>query len=304
LRRILYHRHRKRPQALVHERALKAQPAVSEKSWPGVGIILPTRDRPELLEGCLEGLKTMTDYPDFEVIVIDNGTVDKRAVSMLAALRSDPRFKVIRDDGPFNYSRLCNAGVRATEKPYLTFLNNDILMRDRNWLKALIEVCRQPRAGVVGAKLLFPNGQLQHAGVVLGTGGLAGHCYFNSREDTAGYLSELGVIREVSAVTGACCALERAKFLAVGGLDEINFPIELNDIHLCLQIAEKGWQNYWTPKSSLIHFQSASRGVAERPSDRFAQERTHFLEKWAHVARDDPYFHPALSLFAHRPALG
>lgn len=302
LSRILYRR--RRSQTAISETKNDIRSDARVKDWPGVGIILPTRDRPDLLEACIEGLKTKTDYPDFEVIIMDNGTVDVRALSILNSLRCDPRFKIIRDDRPFNYSRLCNTGVQTTKQPYLAFLNNDVRMIEPNWLKALLEICLRPDAGVVGSKLLFPNGRLQHAGVVLGVGGLVGHSYFNSPENSVGYFSELVVTREVSALTGACCAIERTKFLAVGGLDEVNFPIELNDIDLCLKIAEQGWQNYLAPKSVLTHFQSASRGVAERPSDRFAHERTHFLEKWGHVVANDPFFHPALSLFAHRPSLG
>lgn len=272
--------------------------------WPGVSIVLPTRDRPGLLDVCLSGLRTATDYPDFEVIVVDNDTKDSEALAILSAAQSDPRFKVIRETGPFNYSRLCNAGVRAAQKQFLAFLNNDIIVSEPNWLKALISVCRLPRSGMVGAKLLFPDGKLQHAGVTLGMGGLCGHSYFNAPGDEAGYLSELRSIREVSAVTAACCAVERTKFLAASGFDEINFPVELNDIDLCLRIAEQGWQNYWTPHSVMIHLQSASRGVAERPHDTFAKERAYFFERWGHLIRNDPYFHPAMALFAHRPALG
>lgn len=303
VRRILYQRDRASGPTLVSAGAHPMPSAAAAKDWPGVAIVVPTRDRPELLDACIEGLTAMTDYPDLEVVVIDNGTTDPDALAMLAALRSDPRFKVIRDDGPFSYSRLCNAGAAAVGKPYVTFLNNDIVMLDRNWLKALISVCRKPNAGMVGAKLLFPDGRLQHAGVVLGLGGVAGHCYFKLREDDPGYLSELSATREVSAVTGACCAVERGKFLAVGGFDEVNLPIELNDIDLCLRLAEKGWQNYWTPDAILIHLQAASRGAADRPSDVYARERAYFLSRWEHVIRDDPHFHPALSLYAQWPAL-
>jgi len=301
--RLLYRRTRPSPGAKAVRRNSKVQTS-QPPEWSGVAIVLPTKDRPDLLETCLAGLKTKTEYPDLEVIIVDNGTTDQTALSILSEVQSDPRFSIIRETGPFNYSKLCNAGVHSTKQPFLVFLNNDIVVNERNWLKALMKVCQQPQAGVVGAKLLFPNGRLQHAGVTLGIGGLCGHSYFNAPSDETGDLAELTGVREVSAVTAACCAVSRKKFLAVGGFDEINLPVELNDIDLCLRIASQGWQNYWTSESTMIHLESASRGVARRHSETFAKERAYFIDRWLHIVRDDPYFHPALSLFAHRPALG
>jgi GT2 family glycosyltransferase len=187
--------------------------------------------------------------------------------------------------------------------PVLVFLNNDIAMRDHSWLKSLVHWAVKPDIGVVGAKLLFPNGKIQHAGVVLGLGGLAGHLYRGEAATEKGHLGELQVPHELGSVTAACIAVERTKFEMVGGFDADNLPIEFNDIDLCLRFAERGWRTLWTPDAALYHKQSASRGLQLRPFTVYRKEREYFVKRWAHVIRDDPYFHPALSLFSHRPAL-
>ena len=153
------------------------------------------------------------------------------------------------------------------------------------------------------AKLLFPNGRLQHAGVVLGFGGIAGHVYRRLPQDYRGYLDQLTVPHEVAAVTGACMAVERSKFEAVGGFDAEHLPVDLNDIDLCLRIAERGWTNLWTSEATLIYHQSATRGIDPDPFELYRKERAYFVERWAHMIRDDPYFHPGLSLHAHDVAL-
>jgi GT2 family glycosyltransferase len=185
----------------------------------------------------------------------------------------------------------------------LVFLNNDVAMLDRGWLKAMVRWAIKPDIGVVGAKLLFPNGLIQHAGVVLGFGGIAGHIYRRLPRDHRGYLAQLAVPHEVAAVTGACIAVERSKFEAVGGFDAENLPVDLNDVDFCLRIAEKGWTNIWTPEATLIHHQSATRGIDSNPFELYGKERAYFVQRWSHVIRDDPYFHPGFSLYAHNVAL-
>jgi O-antigen biosynthesis protein len=151
--------------------------------------------------------------------------------------------------------------------------------------------------------LLFPDGRLQHAGVVLGFGGIAGHLYRSMPADHSGYCNRLTTPHEVGAVTAACIAVERYKFEAVGGFDAENLPVDLNDMDLCLRISEHGWTNLWTPEAVLIHLQSATRGIDPDPFALYRQERTYFVRRWAEKIRDDPYFHPALSLFSHEVAL-
>jgi GT2 family glycosyltransferase len=302
LRRVLYHR---RASGVRAEAPIRpgSSAAKQELAWPPVGIVIPTRDRADLLAECLGGLKDRTDYPAYEIVVVDNGSTAPDALALLRDLKSDPRVKVVERPGPFNFSALSNDGAKATAAPILAFVNNDIVVVDPGWLKPMVRFAVMPGIGVVGAKLLFPDGRLQHAGVVLGFGGIAGHLYRRMPADHRGYLGRLTVAHEVGAVTAACIAVERYKFEAVGGFDAENLPVDLNDMDLCLRISERGWASLWTPESVLIHLQSATRGIDPDPFVLYRQERTYFVRRWAEKIRDDPYFHPALSLFAHEVAL-
>jgi GT2 family glycosyltransferase len=234
---------------------------------------------------------------------MDNGSTEPDALALLSDLRRTARFTVVDRPGPFNFSALSNEGARLTATPLLVFLNNDIEMINGNWLKPLVRWAMQPDIGVVGAKLLFPGGTIQHAGVVVGLGGIGGHMYRKQPSDARGYLGELRVPHEVTAVTAACIAIERGKFEAIGGFDAENLPVELNDLDLCLRMAERGWSNLWTPESVLYHHESASRLVGLSPSKAYRGERMYFAQRWQHIIRDDPHFHPGLSLFSIQPAL-
>jgi GT2 family glycosyltransferase len=303
VRRILYRRRKLRGVAAV------AKPAVvrngePEPDWPDVSVIIPTRDRATLLSDCTQGLRENTDYPSFKVVVVDNGSTQPQAVALLNRLRADTRFRVLDRPEPFNYAKLSNDGARATNSPMLVFLNNDIRMTSPGWLKAIVRLAMKPQVGVVGAKLLFPNGRIQHAGIVLGMGGISGHIYRRRPAREIGYLQQVSHTREMAAVTGACIAIDRSKFEAVGGFDAENLPIDLNDIDLCLRVAERGWTNVWAADAVLTHVQSASRGIERNPFDLYRRERTYFIQRWAEAIRDDPYFHPGFSLSAHRPVLG
>jgi GT2 family glycosyltransferase len=249
----------------------------------------------------VHGLRELTDDPTFNVVIVDNGTTQKSALTILESLEDDSRFTVLKQPVPFNFSALSNEGARRSLSRVLVFMNNDIEMQDRNWLRPLIDLATQPDVGVVGAKLLFPTGRIQHAGVTLGLGGVAGHLYSNKAIQGAAYLQHLDATREVSAVTAACCAIERSKFESLGGFDEVNFPVEFSDIDLCLRAMARGWSNVVAAKAVLIHHESETRGVAR--SKTYETERKIFLERWMHIVRDDPYFHPGLSLFSLMPAL-
>jgi len=303
IRRVLYRRRSEGPKAVSNARGVTRKEAAEDPAWPEVSIIIPTRDRADLLKTCTQGLKEKTDYPSFNVVIVDNGSTQPKARALLANLRNDPRFQVLERPEPFNYSKLSNDGARATNSSMLVFLNNDVHIFDAGWLKAIVRWAMRPHVGVVGAKLLFPNRKVQHAGIVLGMGGITGHIYRGCRRREPGYLNQLGTIREMAAVTGACIAIDRAKFEAVGGFDAENLPIDLNDIDLCLRVAERGWTNVWTPEAVLIHLQSASRGIERNPFEDYRQERMYFIQRWSEAIRDDPYFHPGFSLFARRPAL-
>ena len=267
-------------------------------------IIVPTRDRPDLIGACVESLSRHPLGADFELLVIDNGSARADALAYLETLASAPNVRVLRRPGPFNFSAICNSGAREARYPFLLFLNDDVEALAPDWLGRMLQFAAAPEVGAVGAKLLYPDGRLQHGGVVLGLDGFAGHVQRAAGADDPGYLSMLAWPREVAAVTGACLAVEARKFFEIGGFDEERLPIEYNDIDLCLRLAERGYTSVFEPRARLMHRESASRGANPWLDSRYASEHGYFRERWGRRLRDDPYFHPALSLDALEIALG
>lgn len=217
--------------------------------------------------------------------------------------REQPRFSVIRSPGPFNFSALCNEGAAAADGDYLVFLNNDTQIVSADWIERLLYFATEPDVGAVGAKLLFPNGRVQHVGVVLGMGGVAGHFGAGLKETDPGWLGRNLSPHEVSAVTAACLMIARRKFEAIGGFDAENLPVDLNDIDLCLRLLEQGYRNICHSEVVLLHRQSASRGGGLRLQRVYARERRYFVDRWRRLIRDDPYFNPGLSLYATSASL-
>jgi O-antigen biosynthesis protein len=281
-----------------------ARPSVECAAGPSATIIIPTKDRVELLKCCIDSLSRRTSTQNIEVIVVDNGSVQSKTQRFLAELARDKRFRVVSRPGPFNFSRLCNDAAAEARASTLVFLNNDTEIIDEHWLEPLLYWAQQKDVGAVGAKLLYPNGRVQHAGVVLGIDGRAGHFERMLEKNHPGYFGRLCVPHEVSAVTAACLAVDKRKFDAVGGFDAVNLAIEFNDIDLCLRLAEQGWKSVCAPESVLIHHESASRGTTARPDEVYRKEHVYFRARWMPRLRDDPYFHPALSLDRLDAALG
>jgi GT2 family glycosyltransferase len=267
----------------------------SLRDRPKVSVIIPSRDRPDLLRACIAGLQLHTDYPDLEILIVDNGSVLPEAVALLDQLRRFPAISVLSEPGPFNHSRLNNRGVAATQAPILALLNDDILVSDRDWLSEMVSLAVRPSVGAVGARLLYPDGRIQHAGVVLGLGphGIAGHELRGFAGDATGPQYRLVTTRRTSAVTAACLVVERAKFEAVGGFDEAAFPIAFNDVDLCLRLSAAGYDSVWTPFSRLIHRESASRGKTLDAA--FLEAVAQMRQRWGGQLRDDRYSHPQLS---------
>ncbi len=303
IRRVLYTRGAPRDGGGAARHAAPVIRTGDPASWPDVAVVIPTRDHAALLAECLRGLREKTDYPRLDIVVVDNGSSAPDALALLDDIATAPRTTVLRRPGPFNYAALSNDGARATPAPMLLFLNNDIAMLAPDWLRAMVRLAVRPEIGAVGARLLFANRRIQHAGVVLGFGGIAGHLYRRLPQRSPGYLHALAGPRAVSAVTGACLAVARDKFGAVGGFDAEHLPVDLNDIDFCLRLGERGWTNVLTPEATLIHLQSATRGIDDDPFALYRKERTYFVERWREAIRDDPFFHPGLSLYAHEVAL-
>jgi GT2 family glycosyltransferase len=267
-------------------------------------VIIPTRDRLGLLMRCIASVRKRTVGVNFELIVVDNGSVEPRTRAYLQELARDTNCRVFPCPGPFNYSQLCNEAARAARAPFLVFLNNDVQILNDLWLSRLLSLAAMPDVGAVGAKLLYSNGGIQHAGVVLGIDGRAGHFQRGLSASDLGYFGSLGSPHEVSAVTAACMAIEATKFAAIGGFDEINLPVELNDVDLCLRLNARGWKTLLEARATLTHLESASRGANALLDARYDRQVAYFTERWSQALRDDPYFHPALSLDALQAALG
>lgn len=267
-------------------------------------VIIPTRDRVDLLSACVESLRAHDAGAPFEILVVDNDSAEPRSRSYLETLAGEPHARVLPGPGPFNYSALCNRAAKATDAPFLVFMNNDVEVLEAGWLARMLDLAARPEVGAVGAKLLYPDGKVQHAGVVLGIDGVAGHFQRRLYRDSPSYFGPSGAPREVGAVTAACLAVQASKFAEVGGFDEVNLPIEANDIDLCLRLAEHGWSSVLEPRAVLLHRESASRGANPYLDPRYARQVAYFRQRWIGTLRDDKFFHPALSLDSLDAALG
>jgi O-antigen biosynthesis protein len=295
---------------ILHHRRSRPQPRVpttldaSESILPPVTVIVPTRNRHDLLQACLEGL-AQTDYPDLEVIVVDNDSNDPATLAFLASL--DPaQHRVLRHPGPFNYSAINNRAVDEAKGRLLCLLNNDIEVIEANWLRAMAAQAMRDDVGAVGARLLYPDGRIQHAGVVLGIGGGAAHAHRLLDPDEEGYFHRHALPQFVSAVTAACLVVKRERYLAVGGLDEKNFAVAFNDVDLCMRLNRRGWKSLYDPRATLIHHESVSRG-SDRDAvsaARLAGEFAALSRLWRTGERVDPFHHPQLSLFSERFVMG
>jgi len=267
---------------------------------PLVSVIIPTRNQLALLRTCIDGLKRC-DYPSVEIIVIDNGSDDPATIDYLSALAKSG-LTVLHMPGAFNFSKLNNAAVGHATGDLLCFLNNDVEMVDGDWLSLLVRQAVRSDIGAVGARLLYPDHTIQHAGVFTGIGGGAGHGHRFQREEESGYFERARLPQQVSAVTAACLVVAREKFLAVGGYDEGDFPVAFNDVDLCLKLNARGWQSFYEPRAMLIHHESKSRGSDSARSNRvrFAGELAALKSKWRTDERVDPYHHPHLSRFSEQ----
>jgi O-antigen biosynthesis protein len=261
--------------------------------WPKVGVVIPSRDAPDLIGAALAGLFARTDYPDFDVTIVDNGTSDPRTLALYRA-HAGPRFRVATRPEPFNFSRAVNRGAALTDAPLLLLLNNDVEVIEPGWLKEMVACLDRPDVGIVGAKLLYPDGTLQHAGVIAGLGGYAGHWHLGRPESEPGPQGRLHARQSLSVVTGACMLVTRACFEAVRGFDEETFPIAYNDVDFCLRAGAAGYRVVWTPFARLVHHESASRGSDETPENRarFARDKAALRERHRTDILEDRAYNP------------
>jgi GT2 family glycosyltransferase len=273
---------------------------------PRVSIIIPTKDHLPLLQRCIDSLVSTTDYPDYEILVVDNGTVEPSACHYLDALNAlaDPRVRVLTYDAPFNFAAMNNLAADAASGDFLLLLNNDTAVVHHDWLRNMVSLAQQPNVGMVGARLLFPNGTIQHAGVVLGMAGPAEHPFITWPADADSPMHRLHATQQVSTVTAACALIPRHLYADVGGMDAESLKVSYNDVDLCLKIRKRGLRILWTPYSTLLHEGSASQsstGGAAAPAsseavERFIEEQHAMYQRWMPQLTADPAFNPNLSL--------
>ena len=265
---------------------------------PLVSMIVPTRDALPVLRRCVESVLATTTYPRFEMLIVDNRSRDPRTLTYLASLADDARVRVLHYDRPFNYAAINNFAAREAAGDVLCLLNDDVEVITADWLTEMVAHALRPGIGAVGAKLLYPNETVQHAGIVTGVWGVAAHYHRHLPADAPGHRAHAQVVRNVSAVTGACLVVRRTLFEAVGGLDEGGLPVTFNDVDFCLRLEAAGYRNLWTPFAELYHNESYSRGADDVPAKetRRAREVDFMLRRWGRRLEADPYYSPNLSL--------
>ncbi len=264
---------------------------------PLVSLIIPTRDGYEILKQCLESIYEKTDYPNFEVLVIDNQTTCEQTLELFAHYKEHENFKLLRWDHSFNYSAINNFAVQHAKGELIGLVNNDIEVINPEWLSNMVRHAIRPEVGCVGAKLYYPNGAIQHAGVILGIGGVAGHSHKYFAKEEPGYHTRLYLTQEISAVTAACLLVKKSIFLQVGGLNEEELVVAFNDVDFCLKVREAGFRNIFTPTAELYHHESISRGSEDSPEKiaRFNKEANYMRERWSSILDCDPAYNPNLT---------
>lgn len=284
------------------EADLPNEPGACRIRWPlplptpKISVIIPTRDRADMLQRCIESILARSTYPDFELVVVDNQSSDHRAIAYLQELVKRERVRVLRHDDAFNFSAINNRAARQCTGQLLALVNNDIEVITPGWLEEMAGFAVREDVGAVGAMLYFPDNTIQHAGMLLGINGIAGHVYAGKPRGHRGYQGRALVAQNLSAVTGACLLVRRELFEAVGGLDE-RLPVEFNDVDFCLRLHQRGYLNVWTPFAEMYHHESASRVIEDADAKRMREAGIAFmLSRWGDALRADPAYNPNLSL--------
>jgi len=264
-----------------------------------VSIIVPFKDQVHFLKDCVNSILKNIEYQNWELLLVSNNSTKKETFEYLSHVkRKDSRIKVLEYNVPFNFSAINNWAVKQCDGEYILLLNNDIKAFSKHWLEAMIEHIQQKSVGVVGAKLLYSDNTIQHAGVIIGVQGVAGHSHKFCPDMSTGYFYRPVVIQELSAVTGACLLTKRELWEKVGGLNETDLKIAFNDIDYCLKIRELGYDVVYTPYAKLYHYESKSRGAEDTPEkqQRFIEECKYMIEKWGTNRIPDPFYNINLTL--------
>lgn len=265
---------------------------------PLVSLIIPTRNGLKLIRQCVSSIINKTVYPNYEILIVDNGSDDPEVMMYLNSILTDQRIRILRDDRTFNFSALNNFAVKEVKGEFIGLVNNDIEVIEPEWLREMVSIASQPGVGAVGARLWYPNNSLQHGGVIVGIGGVAGHCHRLLPKGEAGYFGRGVLIQSFSAVTAACLVIRKDIYCQAGGFNERDLKVAFNDVDFCLKVKELGYRNVWTPYAELFHQESATRGREETPKKlaRFDKETKYMMQRWGEVLQNDPAYNPNLTL--------
>jgi GT2 family glycosyltransferase len=255
-------------------------------------FLIPTKDKSDLLSKCIESINKKTIGINYEIIILNNNSIEKQTCDLFDMLSIESKIKIINIYNEFNFSLLNNEGAKISKGNFICMLNNDIEVISGNWLEELVSLSSLKGIGAVGPTLLYPNDAIQHAGIILGINEWAGHSFKHSRRGNYGGIGvPLTIVREVSAVTGACLVVEKSKYFEVGGLNQIDLKVACNDVDFCLKLLKKGYRNLHTPNIELYHYESASRGEdSGEKRERFYKELKYMWDNWKEYLEDDPFY--------------
>lgn len=265
---------------------------------PLVSIIIPNKDEKETLKACIESIREKTEYTNYEILIIENNSTSQEIFHYYKELSEDPRIRLLRWKKEFNYSAINNYGVRHAKGEYLLFLNNDVTVITPGWIKEMLGVCQRPDTGAVGVKLIYPDNTIQHAGCVIGIGGIAGHMFVDMPANRTGYLHKASLLQDMSAVTAACMMMKRSAFVEAGGFTE-ELSVAFNDVDLCLKVRQNGKLIVYDPYVQLYHMESKTRGAEDDKAKvrRFQEEIEYMRTRWIDILKNgDPYYNKNLSL--------
>ncbi len=265
---------------------------------PLVSVIIPNKDEKETLQICLESLKKNTDYKNFEIIIVENNSTTDEIFQYYKELAKDPQIHLLRWKKEFNYSAINNFGAAHAQGEYLLFLNNDIKVITPEWMNEMLGVCQRPEVGAVGVKLIYPDNTIQHAGCVIGMGGIAGHMFVDMPSERTGYLHKASLIQDMSAVTAACMMMKKEAFDKAGGFTQ-ELAVAFNDVDLCLKVRKEGYLVVYDPYAKLYHMESKTRGAEDSKEKvrRFQTEIEYMRCHWMDILKKgDPYYNKNLSL--------
>lgn len=265
---------------------------------PLVSVIIPNKDEKETLKACIDSIREKTEYPNYEIIIVENNSTTDEIFQYYKELSQDPRIRLLRWKKEFNYSAINNYGVRHANGEYLLFLNNDVTVITPGWIKELLGVCQRPEVGAAGVKLIYPDNTIQHAGCVIGLGGIAGHMFVDMPANRTGYLHKASILQDMSAVTAACMMMKRTAFEEAGGFTE-KLSVAFNDVDLCLKVRKNHKLIVYDPYVQLYHMESKTRGAEDNKEKvrRFQEEIEYMWCQWIDILKKgDPYYNKNLSL--------